>query len=92
MPGTGWKGIDGEDDMSQDDWDQRCHDQAMAAYRSGDPFLSSPDETGTPTGGCYNGDYPDSYHDAQNARLESDEHFEAEVDRDVRELYHEWQD
>ena len=85
-----WRGMDGEDEMDQDDWDKRYHDQAIAAYRSGDPFASSPDKSGIPTGGCYNGNYPDSYHEAENARLKSDEHFEAEVD--VRDLHHSHQD
>ncbi len=85
--GTSWRGNDGEDDMTQEDWGRRGQEQGLAAREGGDPFLSSPDADGTPTGGDYNGDYPDSWHNELNERLEKDEYYEAEVDSQVRELY-----
>jgi hypothetical protein len=51
-----------------------------------DPHMSSPDEDGDATGGCYNGDYPQSYHDKLNAQLETDEYYEAEVEGQLNEL------
>jgi hypothetical protein len=85
--GKSWRGDDGEDDMTQDDWAKRGVEQAIADLRCGDPFASSPDEKGIPTGGCYNADYPDSFHEAENKRLETDEHYEAQVGRDVETLF-----
>lgn len=73
--------------MTDDDWARRGQEQALAAREGGDPFLSSPDESGVPTGGDYNGDYPQSWHDELNERLQSDEYYEAEVGQQVQELY-----
>jgi hypothetical protein len=84
---TSYRGPDGEDDMTDDDWMKRGHEQAMAMREGGNAFDSSPDDDGDPTGGDYNGDYPDSWHDECNQRLEDDEYYEAQVDRDLRDLY-----
>ena len=86
--GTSWRGMDGEDDMSDQDWLSRASDQAQAALEGGDPLISSPDADGTSTGGCYNGDYPDSWHNQLNDRLDADEHYEAEVEGQLNELRH----
>jgi hypothetical protein len=84
---TSYRGADGEDNMTEDDWMKRGHEQAMAMREGGNAFDSSPDDDGCPTGGDYNGDYPDSWHDECNRRLEEDEYYEAQVDRDMRDLY-----
>lgn len=84
--GKSWRGMDGEEDMTQEDWIKRGGEQARAMLNGGDPFLSSPDEDGQPTGGMYNGDYPDSWHDECNRRLEEDEYYEAQVEADIREI------
>jgi hypothetical protein len=86
--GTSWRGMDGEDEMTDADWLSRAQDQGLAALHAGDPFASSPDAEGTATGGCYNGDYPDSWHDEQNARLDADEYFEAETGAQLNEIQH----
>lgn len=52
-----WKGLDGESKMTEADWQLRGLQQAMAMQNGLDPFLSSVDNTGIPTGGLYNGDY-----------------------------------
>lgn len=84
--GTSWRGPDGEDDMNDDDWQQRGLDQAMAMREGGEAFDSSPDEDGQKTGGYYNGDYPESWHDELNQRLDDDEYYEAQTESDIREL------
>lgn len=83
-----WRGDMGEEEMTEADWAARGGDQARAMLSAQDPFLSSPDEYGLPTGGCYNGDYPQSYQDELNARLDADEYFEAEVEGQLNELNH----
>ena len=52
--GTAYRGYDGEDDMSEEDWALRCFQQAMAMREGGNAFDSSPDEDGIATGGIYN--------------------------------------
>jgi hypothetical protein len=84
---TSWRDFDGEDEMTEADWMARGGEQARAMLNALDPFDSSPDQDGTPTGGCYNGDYPDSYHAQLNERLDHDEYFEAEVSEDVQALF-----
>ena len=81
-----WRGMEGEEGMTDEDWMQRAGDQARAMLNGLDPFLSSPDDEGVPTGGCYNGDYPQSWHDECNRRLVEDEHYEAHVDQQLRDL------
>ena len=81
-----YRGMDGEDEMTDEDWYKRGHEQAMAMREGGDAFQSSPDEDGEATGGLYNGDYPQSWHDECNRRLDEDEYYEAQVDRDIRDL------
>jgi hypothetical protein len=85
MP-TSWRGFDGEDDMTEADWAQRGLEQAQSMQNALPADISSADADGTPTGGCYNGDYPDSYHDQLNAQLDSDEYYEAEVEQDLNTL------
>jgi len=85
--GQSWRGEDGEDDMTDEDWAKRGLDQAMAMREGGDAFDSSPDDDGIPTGGYYNGDYPDSYHDECNRRLDEDEYYEAEVEQSFWSLF-----
>lgn len=87
-----WRGFDGEDDMTEEDWMKRGGEQARSMLNGLDAFDSSPDEDGIATGGCYNGDYPQSWHDECNRRLEEDEYYEAEVDQQLRDLYHNQQD
>lgn len=84
--GQSWRGPDGEDNMTEADWQQRGLDQAMAMREGGNAFDSSPDQGGDSTGGYYNGDYSDAVHAAFNRRLDTDEYYEAEVDQDLRAL------
>lgn len=84
--GVGWRGMTGEDEMTDKDVITRAGQQARAMLQAGDPFLSSPDAEGTPTGGCYNMDYPQSYHDKLNGELENNEYAEAQIDSDLREI------
>lgn len=81
-----WRGQDNEELMSKDDWIQRGHDQAMAMLNGLPPEISSPDEDGDATGGCYNGDYTEEQHAEANKRLETDEYFEAQTEEDIREI------
>ncbi len=84
--GKSWRGLDGEDDMTEEDKISRAGDQARAAIFGGDAFASSPDEDGVPTGGCYNMDYPDSWHDKQNEKLSNDPNFANEVVEHLRDI------
>lgn len=86
IEGESWKGPLNEDLMTEKDILSRAGDQARAMLHGGDPFLSSPDEDFTPTGGCYNMDYPDSYHDAQNERLSNDPTYAAEIASAITEI------
>lgn len=81
-----WRGMNGESQMTEADWLLRGHQQAMAMLNGLDALDTNPDEDGTPTGGMYNDDYPDSWHDTLNRRLEEDEYYEAEVERDLKSL------
>lgn len=92
MAPQSWRGWDGEDDMTDEDWEQRAGEQARAMLHACDPFLSSPDEEGIPTGGEYNGDYPDSWHDELNRRLDEDEYYEAEQEANCKTLFEHWGD
>lgn len=67
-----WKGWDGENQMNEEDWQQRALDQAMHMREGGDWRTANVDSEGTPTAGCYNGDYTQEQHDAANAALEED--------------------
>jgi hypothetical protein len=87
--GKAWRGFDGEDKMTEEDRITRAGDQARAAIFGGDPFASSPDEDGDATGGCYNMDYPDSWHNKQNEKLSNDPNYADEVARNVRSLLEE---
>lgn len=77
----------GESRMTHADWMKRAGEQARAMYACLDAFDSSPDSEGIPTGGCYNGDYSDAYHDRLNAQLAEDEYYEAEVELALRTLH-----
>lgn len=72
--------------MTEADIIARAGEQARAMLSAGDPFISSPDKDGTATGGCYNMDYPQSYHDAQNEKLANDPNFASQVIDDLQEL------
>lgn len=85
--GQSWRDYDGEDEMTDEDWAKRGHDQAMSMLHAGAPDFSSPDEDGDPTYGCYNGDYPESYHEEMNRRLDEDEYFEAETEQSLWSLF-----
>jgi hypothetical protein len=89
--GTNWRGLSGEDDMTDRDWHQRGHEQASALVATGDIEFANPDSDGIPTGGCYNGDYTDEQHDAANASL-NNEYTEAEVESQMKDLYRVHQD
>lgn len=88
MAPQSWRGWDGEDDMTDEDWEQRAGEQARAMLHACDPFLSSPDEDGHPTGGQYNSDYSDEYHEALNRQLDEDEYFEAEQTERMNVVFH----
>lgn len=75
-----------EDEMDDDDKMARAGEQARAMLHAGDPYQSSPDESGTPTGGDYNMDYPDSYHEKLNKRLDDDEDYADQVREDLQSL------
>ena len=77
--GQAWRGEDGENEMTDEDWAHRGHDQAMAMREGGDAFDSSPDDDGDPTGGYYEGDYPESYHEECNRRLDEDDDYRGAV-------------
>lgn len=83
-----WRGLDGEEEMTDEDWIQRAGDQARAMLNGLPSDLSSPDEDGVATGGCYNGDYSQAVQDKLNQQLDEDEYYEAEVEGQIRELYH----
>jgi hypothetical protein len=89
--GQSWRGMDGEDLMTDADWNQRAFEQAKDMLEGGDGSMANPDKDGVETSGCYNGDYTQAQHDAANALLD-DEYTEAEVDRNIRDLYHIHQD
>jgi hypothetical protein len=72
--------------MKEEDWARRGLDQAMAMREGGEAFDSSPDEDGDPTGGYYNGDYPDSWHNECNRRLDSDKYYEAATQQGIWSL------
>ena len=72
--------------MSADDWRKRGHEQAAAMINGLTADYANPDEQGNPTSGCYNGDYPDSYHDKCNQQLEEDEYYEAQIESDLNEI------
>lgn len=80
------RGMDGEADMTENDWLKRGGDQARAMLQGDDALNSSPNEQGQPTGGDYNGDYPQSWHDECNQRLDDDEYYEANVGQNLQEL------
>ena len=82
-----WRGDDGEKDMTDKDWMRRGHEQAMSMLNGLDPHISSPDEDGDLTGGCYNGDYPESYHNELNRKLDHDEYYEAQTEQNVMSLF-----
>lgn len=84
--GSSWKGFDGEDEMSDRDWHQRGHEQASCLVATGDIEFSSPDASGTSTGGCYNGDYTQEQHDAANALLDDSEYGEA-MNESIKTLF-----
>ena len=89
--GKWWRGLDGEDDMTQEDWQARGQQQASAMFAGRDWKDSNPDEDGVNTAGCYNGDYTDEYHEEQNRKLNEDEYFEAEQEGQTRNLWNFWQ-
>jgi hypothetical protein len=89
--GTSWKGLDGEDSMTDRDWHQRGHEQASALLATGSIEFANPDSEGVPTGGCYNGDYTEAEHAAANALL-NDEYGEAEIESQMKDLYRVHQD
>lgn len=87
MAPKSWRGLDAEGEMTQEDWAQRGGEQARAMMNGLDAFTSSPDEDGDATGGCYNGDYPQSWHDQLNQQLDEDEYYEAQATEDVSTLF-----
>ena len=78
-----WRGYDGEDKMSKEDWVLRGHQQAVAMTIGLYPFLCSPDIDGDPSGGGYEGDYPDSWHQTLNERLDTDEQYADQTRDDI---------
>lgn len=82
-----WRGPDGEDEMTKADWTKRGLEQAMAMREAGSWEDANPDEEGVKTAGYYNGDYPQSWHDECNRRLEQDEYFEAETEQSIWTLF-----
>ena len=75
-----------EDEMDDDDRMARAGEQARAAIFGSRWEDSSPDESGVATGGDYNGDYPDSWHETLNKRLDDDPEYAEEVRRDIQAL------
>ena len=89
--GKWWRGLDGEDDMTDEDWKQRHTQQGLAEFAGRSWREANPDEDGVNTAGCYNGDYTDEYHEEQNHKLNEDEYFEAEQEEQTRNLWNFWQ-
>jgi hypothetical protein len=85
--GQSWRNLDGEPDMTDEDWAKRGLEQANAMLHAGSAEFSSPDQDGDATYGCYEGDYPDSWHDELNQRLDTDEYFEAETEQSLWSLF-----
>lgn len=82
-----WRGFEGEEEMTEADWLKRGLEQALSMLHAGCADFSSLDDDGDPTFGCYNADYPDSWHEELTRRLDADEYYEAEVSRDIDTLF-----
>ena len=77
--GQSWRGQDGEEQMTDDDWKKRGFEQAQSMLNCLPSEMSSPDEDGDETGGCYNGDYTEEVHARENERLDADEEYRGAV-------------
>lgn len=75
-----------EDEMDDDDRMARAGEQARSAIFGNGWQDSSPDKDGVATGGDYNGDYPDSWHDKLNERLGNDSDYASKVREDLQSL------
>lgn len=82
-----YRGMDGEDDMTEADWLKRGHEQAMAMREGGSWKDSNHDSSGTPTAGEYNGDYTDAQHDEANRKLDEDSDYATETEGIVGALF-----
>ena len=82
-----WRGYDGEDDMTEEDWKDRAGSQARSMLNGLPWQVSCPDEDGTPTGGWYNNDYTEEEHAEANLRLNEDEYYEAEQEEKATGLF-----
>lgn len=84
--GLGWKGIDNEDDMSDDDWGDRARRTAVDMLNGVAAGDAVTDSDGDSTNGCYNDDYSASEHREANYRYEEDPDYAAEQDAGARVL------
>ena len=82
-----WRGMDNEDEMDEADWRERAGSQARSMLNALSWQDSCPDEDGTPTGGCYNGDYTEAEHEEANRKLDEDEYYEAEQTESANTLW-----
>lgn len=82
-----WRGMDGEDEMSEEDWKRRGYEQTSAMFAGRDWKDSNQDSDGDNTAGCYNDDYSKEYQDQLNEKLDHDEYYEASVEQPTRSLW-----
>lgn len=85
--GTNSGSADDSDNMSESDKMQRAGEQARAAIFGASWEDSCPDKSGNATSGCRSDDYPDSWHDTCNRRLEKDDDYREKAESGVRALF-----
>lgn len=86
MAVRGWKGLNGEDSMSENDWNDRAARVATGMIHGVPHQQCVPDEDGTPTYGVYNDDYSEQEHENALQRYEEDSDYAQQVDEQVRTL------
>jgi hypothetical protein len=87
-----WKGWNGENDMTEKDWEERAGAQARSMLNALPWQTSCPDEDGDLTSGQYDGDYSQEHQDELNKRLEEDEYYEAEQTESMGQIFRGWLD
>lgn len=86
MAVKGWRGLNGEDSMSDRDWSDRAERVATGMLHGVPHQECVPDDEGTPTYGAYNDDYSDQEHKDAWRNYEEDPDYAEEVDQQVRTL------
>ena len=67
-----WRGFFGEDQMTDEDWEERGTNAAKSMLNGLSPNQSNPDGEGAPTYGWYNGDYSEEEHRRANYLADED--------------------